>query len=187
MTPVGEKAALGFMVCVNNSDYPASLEVGKLYKVLPEDNAEPDEIRVVDESGEDYLYPADYFSSEAEAPTQIPELYEDVIREIRGFIEENEPLLSDASPLVLGRVYVQGARIFTTINDEVIEGTNQATVAKNNLAAAIRDATVSPHRLQELEAEEARASQVHKARMAASEELDDFLQRVKALLPEQDS
>ncbi len=52
-----------FVVCVNNSGYPASLEVGKSYKVLPDDNAEPDEIRVVDESGEDYLYPADYFSS----------------------------------------------------------------------------------------------------------------------------
>src|SRR4051812_25025314 len=139
----GETATLGYMVCVNNEGYPASLQLGKSYQVLPDDNAEPDEIRVIDESGEDYLYPADYFSSEA-PPQEVPELYEDVTREIRGFIEEHEGLLDEASPLVLGRVYTQGVRIFTTINDEVIEGANRATAAKNELAAAIRDANTPP-------------------------------------------
>ncbi len=51
-----------FAVCVNNADYPASLELHKIYCVLPDEDAEADgDMRVVDESGEDYLYPADYF------------------------------------------------------------------------------------------------------------------------------
>jgi hypothetical protein len=51
-----------FAVCVNNAEYPASLELHKIYRVLPDEDAEADgDLRVVDESGEDYLYPADYF------------------------------------------------------------------------------------------------------------------------------
>ncbi|HEV7643671.1 MAG TPA: hypothetical protein VGO50_06950 [Pyrinomonadaceae bacterium] len=51
-----------FVVCVNNSDYPASLELHKIYLVLPDKEAEEDgDLRVVDESGEDYLYSADKF------------------------------------------------------------------------------------------------------------------------------
>lgn len=51
-----------FAVCVNNADYPASLELHKIYRVLPDEDAEADgDLRIVDESGEDYLYPADYF------------------------------------------------------------------------------------------------------------------------------
>lgn len=51
-----------FVVCVRNDDYPASLELRKLYAVLDDTFAdEHDLIRVIDESGEDYLYPAEYF------------------------------------------------------------------------------------------------------------------------------
>jgi hypothetical protein len=51
-----------FAICINNSEYPASLEVHKLYRVLPDDKAARDgDLRVVDESGEDYLYPAEWF------------------------------------------------------------------------------------------------------------------------------
>ena len=51
-----------FAVCVSNADYPSSLELHKIYCVLPDDDAEADgDLRVIDESGEDYLYPADYF------------------------------------------------------------------------------------------------------------------------------
>ena len=51
-----------FAVCVNNADYPASLELHKIYRVLLDEDAEVDgDMRVIDESGEDYLYPADYF------------------------------------------------------------------------------------------------------------------------------
>jgi hypothetical protein len=54
--------ALKFAVCINNSDYPESLELHKIYRVLPDEDAAIDgDIRVVDESGEDYLYPAEYF------------------------------------------------------------------------------------------------------------------------------
>jgi hypothetical protein len=178
----GETATIGYMVCVNNEGYPASLELGKLYEVLQDDNAEPDEIRVVDESGEDYIYPVDYFASEAETLSEIPELYEDVTREIRGFIRENEPLLKDASPLVLGQIFTQGVRIFTTINEEVVEGSNRAAAAKRELAEAITDPATLPSRLGELEAEEARVSRINAARTAASKELDDFLYRVQGLL-----
>jgi hypothetical protein len=56
------KPSLKFAVCISNADYPASLELHKIYRVLPdEDAATEGDIRVVDESGEDYLYPAEYF------------------------------------------------------------------------------------------------------------------------------
>ena len=51
-----------FAVCINNSEYPASLVLHKIYRVLPDEDAERDgDLRVIDASGEDYLYPADYF------------------------------------------------------------------------------------------------------------------------------
>jgi hypothetical protein len=56
------KPAFKFAVCINNADYPAALEVHKIYRVLPDVDAAADgDIRVVDESGEDYLYLAEYF------------------------------------------------------------------------------------------------------------------------------
>jgi hypothetical protein len=51
-----------FAVCINNSGYAASLELRKLYEVIADPDAEKDQmIRIVDESGEDYLYSADRF------------------------------------------------------------------------------------------------------------------------------
>lgn len=51
------KSRKRFAVCIDNTDYQASLIPGKLYEVLPdEDAAKDDFIRVIDESGEDYLY-----------------------------------------------------------------------------------------------------------------------------------
>jgi hypothetical protein len=51
-----------FAVCINNSGYAASLEVRKLYEVIDDPKAENDAmIRVIDESGEDYLYSAARF------------------------------------------------------------------------------------------------------------------------------
>lgn len=51
-----------FAVCVRNDGYEASLERNKIYAVLPDDDAERDgDLRVVDESGEDYLFSADRF------------------------------------------------------------------------------------------------------------------------------
>ncbi len=51
-----------FAVCVDNTDYPVSLELHKIYRVLPDREAEADgDLRVIDESGEDYLYEAERF------------------------------------------------------------------------------------------------------------------------------
>ena len=51
-----------FAICVDNSEYPASLELHKVYRVLADQEANRHgDIRIVDESGEDYLYPAEYF------------------------------------------------------------------------------------------------------------------------------
>lgn len=51
-----------FLLCVSNEGYPASLEVRKVYQVLPDPVAASwGFVRVVDESGEDYLYPSECF------------------------------------------------------------------------------------------------------------------------------
>lgn len=51
-----------YVVCIKNEDYPASLELRKLYSVIPDRSAATAGLRrIVDESGEDYLYPEDYF------------------------------------------------------------------------------------------------------------------------------
>jgi hypothetical protein len=51
-----------FAICVDNGEYPASLELHKVYRLVPDPQAEADgDVRVIDESGEDYLYPAKYF------------------------------------------------------------------------------------------------------------------------------
>ena len=53
-----------FAVCINNKGYEASLEVGKLYRVIPDQEAERrGYVRIVDETGEDYGYSADRFFS----------------------------------------------------------------------------------------------------------------------------
>jgi hypothetical protein len=53
---------LQFAICLNNEGYPASLEVGKLYRVIPDnDAAAHGYLRVIDESGEDYAFTASRF------------------------------------------------------------------------------------------------------------------------------
>jgi hypothetical protein len=53
-----------FVVCVDNASYEASLEKRKIYLVLPDPDAEALGLRrVIDESGEDYLYPSAFFQS----------------------------------------------------------------------------------------------------------------------------
>lgn len=64
-----KKPALKFVVCINNDDYLASLELHKIYRVLPDEDAALDgDLRVIDESGEDYLYSAKRF-----VPIVVPE------------------------------------------------------------------------------------------------------------------
>ena len=51
-----------FMICVENESSPVSLEIRKLYEILPDTKAqESGYLRVIDESGEDYLYPITFF------------------------------------------------------------------------------------------------------------------------------
>jgi len=53
-----------FMICVENRKYEASLEIRKIYEVIPDKKAEQHhQIRVIDESGEDYLFPENYFAA----------------------------------------------------------------------------------------------------------------------------
>lgn len=62
MTKKGTGESIRFAVCISNADYPASLELHKIYRVLSDEEAETEgDLRVVDESGEDYLYPANSF------------------------------------------------------------------------------------------------------------------------------
>ena len=65
-----------FVVCVKNSQYAAALELRKLYQMLPDDDAaKHKQLRVIDESGEDYLYPEDYF-----IPVHLPQSAERAVR-----------------------------------------------------------------------------------------------------------
>ena len=58
-----------FVVCVDNTEYPASLERRKIYQVLPDEQAEQHSlVRVIDESSEDYLYSSSYF-----LPVDLPQ------------------------------------------------------------------------------------------------------------------
>jgi hypothetical protein len=64
-----------FSLCVKNDGYPASLEVRKLYQVLPDPEAAArGYVRVIDESGEDYLYPENYF-----VPVELPHAVADAL------------------------------------------------------------------------------------------------------------
>lgn len=65
-----------FVVCIKNTNYEASLEVRKIYQVLPDSKANSHQmIRVIDESGEDYLYPDSYFML-IELPTPLQQVLE---------------------------------------------------------------------------------------------------------------
>lgn len=65
-----------YAICVNNLGYPASLELHKLYRILPDADASIDgDVRIIDESGEDYLYSAEYF-----VLIELPQSIERVVR-----------------------------------------------------------------------------------------------------------
>ena len=61
-----------YVMCVTNVGYLVSLTLHKVYKVIPDEKGEKHSmIRIVDDSGEDYLFPAGRF-----VPVQIPEVAE---------------------------------------------------------------------------------------------------------------
>jgi hypothetical protein len=54
--------AKAFALCIDNTDYRASLILGKVYRILPDPTAAKDDlVRIVDESGDDFLYHKDHF------------------------------------------------------------------------------------------------------------------------------
>ena len=67
-----------FAVCIRNEEYEASLELKKIYELLEDQRAEEHNlVRVIDEEGEDYLYPRDWF-----LPIELPERVERAIVEL---------------------------------------------------------------------------------------------------------
>jgi hypothetical protein len=67
--PVRKSSARSFVVCVENDGYGASLERRKIYLSIPDSGAEKHGLmRVIDESGEDYLYPKALFR-----PIELPQ------------------------------------------------------------------------------------------------------------------
>ena len=54
------------VICVRNEGYELDLKPLETYEVVPDKSLEPDDIRVIDETGEDYIYPASYFASPGE-------------------------------------------------------------------------------------------------------------------------
>ena len=63
------------VICVKDEGYPASLGKRKIYEAIPDpEAARLDQRRVIDESGEDYLYPEDYF-----IPVELPKSVEDAV------------------------------------------------------------------------------------------------------------
>ncbi len=57
-----KKLGRQYVVCIKNKGYPASLELRKIYSLIPDKIATKSGLlRVIGESGEDYLYPEDYF------------------------------------------------------------------------------------------------------------------------------
>ena len=64
-----------FIICVNNHEYEASLELWKVYRTIRDEHAKKQElVRVIDESGEDYLFPSDFF-----VPVALPKIVQDAM------------------------------------------------------------------------------------------------------------
>ncbi|MFN2517347.1 MAG: hypothetical protein ABR556_14150 [Pyrinomonadaceae bacterium] len=67
-----KKEPTHFVVCLNNKGYPASLEMGKIYRSIPDEEAAAEGLmRVIDESGEDYAFDAKRFH-----PISLPAVVE---------------------------------------------------------------------------------------------------------------
>lgn len=67
-----------FAVCIRNEDHEESLELKKIYELLEDQRAEEHNmVRVIDEEGEDYLYPREWF-----LPIELPQRIEEAILEL---------------------------------------------------------------------------------------------------------
>lgn len=69
-----------FAICIHNGEYAGTLDLRKVYEVLDDTSAENrNYLRVIDESGEDYLYPKAWF-----VPVALPEGIEQLLHRARG-------------------------------------------------------------------------------------------------------
>jgi hypothetical protein len=67
-----------FVICINNGEYAGTLELRKVYEVLEDASAASrDYARIIDESGEDYLYPQAWF-----VPVAVPESIEELLHDL---------------------------------------------------------------------------------------------------------
>lgn len=67
-----------FAICVNNGEYAGTLELRKVYELLEDSTAaQRHYVRVIDESGEDYLYPQSWF-----VPVSVPASVEDLLHDL---------------------------------------------------------------------------------------------------------
>lgn len=67
-----------FVICINNGEYAGTLELRKVYEVLEDSSAAArDYARIIDESGEDYLYPKAWF-----VPVAVPESIEELLHDL---------------------------------------------------------------------------------------------------------
>ncbi|CAN5855348.1 hypothetical protein BH23ACT11_BH23ACT11_29510 [soil metagenome] len=58
--------ATNLVICIDNAGYELDLEPWQVYEVVPDESLETNDLRVIDETGEDYIYPASYFVSPSE-------------------------------------------------------------------------------------------------------------------------
>jgi len=67
-----------FVICINNGEYAGTLDLRKVYEVLEDPSAAArDYARIIDESGEDYLYPRAWF-----VPVAVPESVEELLHDL---------------------------------------------------------------------------------------------------------
>ncbi len=67
-----------FVICINNGEYAGTLDLRKVYEVLEDSSAAArDYARIIDESGEDYLYPQSWF-----VPVAVPESIEELLHDL---------------------------------------------------------------------------------------------------------
>lgn len=79
MSKKKKRAKPTFGICIDNKGYPASLELLKLYEIVSDAEAEAEGMRrVVDETGESYLYRADRFVL-VEVPVEVEQAYEQAV------------------------------------------------------------------------------------------------------------
>lgn len=73
-----KKTQFEFVICVRNDNFPASLELRKVYRAISDPEASSHKLRrVIDESGEDYLYPDEFF-----VPVELPQAAEVLFSEV---------------------------------------------------------------------------------------------------------